>query len=67
MDVLRWIEKVIDSCQTYEQTHIAYTLINVHYRDMYIKNKGFNSPLYNEWRRVGDTIFIKQLTLSNKK
>jgi hypothetical protein len=67
IDVLRWIEKVIDSCQTYEQTHTAYTLVNKCYRDMYIGNKGFNSPLFNEWRRVGDAIFIKQLNLSNKK
>lgn len=67
IDVLRWIEKVIDSCQTYEQTHTAYTLIDKCYRDMYIKNEDVYSPLYNEWRRVDNAIFIKQLNLSNKK
>ena len=67
IDVLRWIEKVIDSCQTYEQTHTAYTLIDECYRDMYLKNEDYNSPLYNELKRVKNLIFIKQLNLSNKK
>ena len=66
MDILRWIEKVIDSCETYEQTHTAYTLINKCYRDMYLKNEDYNSPLYNKWKCVKNSVFIKQLELSNK-
>ncbi len=66
MDVLRWIETVIDSCKTYEQTHTAYTLIDECYRDMYLKNEDYNSPLYNELKRVKKLIIIKQLELSNK-
>ena len=27
-DVAKWIEKVIDSCETYQQTHTARQLIN---------------------------------------
>jgi hypothetical protein len=66
IDVLRWIEKVIDSCQTYEQTHTAYELIYKCYRDVYMGGNT-SHPLFQEWARVKNLIFIKQLNLSNKK
>lgn len=65
MDVLRWIEKVIDSCETYEQTHTAYALINKCYRDACMGGDYFH-PLFQEYARVKNSVFIKQLELSNK-
>jgi hypothetical protein len=65
MDVLRWIETVIDSCKTYEQTKTAYILINKCYKDTCMGGEEFYS-LFQEYVRVKKLIIIKQLELSNK-
>jgi hypothetical protein len=59
MDVLKWIEKVIDSCETQSQLLVADKLIDICYRDMYLKNEDSNSPLYQEWKRVSWKIIDK--------
>ena len=60
LDVLKWIEKVIDSCQTFEQTLVADKLIDRCYVNMYLKNEDMNTPLYQEWIRVSWKIVLKQ-------
>lgn len=64
MDVLKWIEKVIDSCKTYQQIIVADKLIYRRYKDMYLKDEDINSPLYQEWKRVNWRIISKQEELS---
>jgi hypothetical protein len=63
MDVLKWIEKVIDSCQTYQQLSVADDLVDRCYRNMYLKNEDINTPLYQEWTRVSWKIVLKQYKL----
>ena len=63
MDVLKWIEKVIDSCQTYQQLSVADNLVDRCYINMYLKNEDINTPLYQEWTRVSWKIVLKQYKL----
>jgi len=56
IDVLRWIETVVDSCKTHHQVLVADNLI-YKYRDMYIKD--INSPLYKEWECINWKIVYK--------
>jgi hypothetical protein len=59
MDVLKWIEKVIDSCETQSQLLVVDKLVDRCYRDMYLKNENFDSPLHQEWKRVSRKIVEK--------
>jgi hypothetical protein len=63
IDVLKWIEKVIDSCQTYQQLSVADNLVDRCYINMYLKNEDINTPLYQEWTRVSWKIVLKQYKL----
>lgn len=60
MDVLKWIEKVIDSCKTYQQLLVADKLLDRCYRNTYLKDEEYGSPLYNEFKRVNWKILYKQ-------
>jgi hypothetical protein len=66
MDVLKWIETVIDSCQTYQQLLVADDLVDRCYKDMYLKNEDMCSPLYDEWKRVSWKIVNKFEELDKK-
>jgi hypothetical protein len=67
MDVLRWIETVIDSCKTYQQLLVADDLVDRCYKDMYLKNEDMNTPLYQEYTRVSWKIVLKQDKLISDK
>jgi hypothetical protein len=60
-DVKKWIEKVIDSCETYEQTFTAKKLINNFSKNL-IK---FTSPKTK--REFYNIITVLELELSAKK
>ena len=67
LDVLRWIETVIDSCKTYQQLLVADDLVDRCYVNMYLKNEDMNTPLYLEWTRVSWKIVLKQDKLISDK
>lgn len=48
-DIGKWIEKVIDSCETYQQTFTVYKLIRNFDKQLLINNpdKYWNSYLYD--------------------
>lgn len=66
MDVLKWIEKVIDSCKTYQQLLVADKLIGRCYMNMYLKDEEYGSPLHNEFKRVNWKIVYKQEALAKQ-
>jgi hypothetical protein len=66
VDVLRWIETVIDSCKTHQQVLSAYNLTLRCYKNMYLKDVDMYSPLYQEWKRVKWKVIDKMELLENK-
>ena len=64
MDVLRWIEKVIDSCETYQQTRVADKLLH-HYKKIYVLYD-LTTPLYHEWNKINWELGRKQNELLGK-
>lgn len=65
MDVLRWIEKVIWSCETVSQVLVADKLIDRCFRKTY--NVVYGTPLYEEWRRISWLITCRLDEINDKK
>ena len=61
-DVAKWIEKVIDSCETYEQTITVYNLIR-NFRKQLMKN----TPDKYWYSYQYDVIWPLETTLNNKR
>jgi hypothetical protein len=68
MDVLKWIEKVIDSCKTYQQLLVADKLLDRCFMDMYItKKEKYGSPVFDEWRKLSWKSTYKMSELTDPK
>jgi len=67
-DVAKWIEKVIDSCETYQQTHSARQLVrNFEKQLMRITpDKYWNSYQYTVIHPLRDLVRIKRQSFINK-
>jgi hypothetical protein len=60
-NVLRWIEKIIWSCETVSQVLVADKLIDRCFRKTY--NIVYGTPLYDEWRRISWLITCRKIQL----
>jgi len=67
-DISKWIEKVIDSCETYQQTHSARQLVrNFEKQLMRITpDKYWNSYQYTVIHPLRDLVRIKRQSFINK-
>ena len=67
-DVSKWIEKVIDSCETYQQTFTALTLVSNFAKQLRTKSpdKYWNSYQYTVIHPLRDLVRIKRQSLINK-
>ena len=67
-DVAKWIEKVIDSCETYQQTHGAKQLVTNFAKQLRTKSpdKYWNSYQYTVIHPLRDLVRIKRQSLINK-
>ena len=67
-DVAKWIEKVIDSCETYQQTHTAKQLVTNFAKQLRTKSpdKYWNSYQYTVIHPLRDLVRIKRQSLINK-
>ena len=64
-DVQRWIEKVIDSCETYDQIHPARRLI-WNFEKQMIRNKVDSGILYTIGHYLRDVISYKVQAIRGK-
>ena len=64
-DVAKWIEKVIDSCETYQQTHTAKQLVTNFAKQLRTKSpdKYWNSYQYTVIHPLRDLVRIKRQSL----
>jgi hypothetical protein len=67
MDVLKWVEKVIYSCETVAQLRVADKLIDRCYRKKYITLTEYGTPLYTEWKKVSWLVSIRMERLIDEK
>lgn len=67
-DISKWIEKVIDSCETYQQTHTAKQLVTNFVKQLRTKSpdKYWNSYQYTVIHPLRDLVRIKRQSLMNK-
>ena len=67
-DVAKWIEKVIDSCETRQQTHTAKQLVTNFAKQLRTKSpdKYWNSYQYTVIHPLRDLVRIKRQSLINK-
>ena len=67
-DVAKWIEKVIDSCETYQQTHTAKQLVTNFTKQLRTKSpdKYWNSYQYTVIHPLRDLVRIKRQSFINK-
>ena len=67
-DVAKWIEKVIDSCETIEQTFTAKKLISNFAKQLRTKSpdKYWNSYQYTVIDPLNDLVRIKRQSFINK-
>ena len=67
-DISKWIEKVIDSCETYQQTHTAKQLVTNFAKQLRTKSpdKYWNSYQYTVIHPLRDLVRIKRQSLMNK-
>jgi disulfide oxidoreductase YuzD len=67
-DVAKWIEKVIDSCETIEQTFTAKKLISNFAKQLRTKfpDKYWNSYQYTVIDPLNDLVRIKRQSFINK-
>jgi hypothetical protein len=67
-DVAKWIEKVIDSCETHQQTITAKKLITNFAKQLRTKypDKYWNSYQYTVIHPLRDLVRIKRQSLINK-
>lgn len=64
-DVQRWIEKVIDSCETYQQTHSARVLV-WNFEKQMVRNKVDSGILYTIGHHLRDVISNKVQAIQGK-
>jgi hypothetical protein len=64
-DVQRWIEKVIDSCETYDQTRSARRLI-WNFEKQMVKNKVGGNIAYTIGAHLRDVISNKMVEIREK-
>jgi hypothetical protein len=64
-DVQKWIEKVIDSCETYEQTRSARVLV-WNFEKQMIRNKVDSGILYTIGHYLRDVISYKVQAIQGK-
>jgi hypothetical protein len=64
-DVQRWIEKVIDSCETYEQTHSARVLV-WNFEKQMKRNKVDSFIIYTIGHNLRDVISYKVQAIRGK-
>ena len=64
-DVEKWIEKVIDSCETYEQTHSARVLV-WNFEKQMKRNKVDSGILYTIGHHLRDVISYKVQAIQKK-
>ena len=67
-DISKWIEKVIDSCETYQQTHTAKQLVTNFATQLRTNSpdKYWNSYQYTVIHPLRDLVRIKRQSLINK-
>ena len=67
-DVSNWIEKIIDSCETIEQTFTAKKLISNFAKQLRTKSpdKYWNSYQYTVIHPLNDLVRIKRQSIINK-
>jgi hypothetical protein len=67
-DVAKWIEKVIDSCETYQQTFTAKQLVTNFAKQLRTKSpdKYWNSYQYTVIHPLNDLVRIKRQSFINK-
>ena len=67
-DVAKWIEKVIDSCETYQQTFTAKQLVRNFAKQLRTKSpdKYWNSYQYTVIHPLRDLVRIKRQSFINK-
>ena len=67
-DVAKWIEKVIDSCETYQQTHTAKQLVTNFAKQLRTKSpdKYWNSYQYTVIHPLETMVTSKRQSLMNK-
>ena len=67
-DISKWIEKVIDSCETYQQTHTAKQLVTNFAKQLRTKSpdKYWNSYQYTVIHPLRDLVSIKRQSFINK-
>ena len=67
-DVAKWIEKVIDSCETYQQTFTAKQLVTNFAKQLRTKSpdKYWNSYQYTVIHPLRDLVRIKRQSFINK-
>jgi hypothetical protein len=64
-DVQKWIEKVIDSCETYEQTRSARVLV-WNFEKQMVRNKVDSGILYTIGHHLRDVISYKNKEIREK-
>ena len=64
-DVQKWIEKVIDSCETYDQTRSARVLV-WNFEKQMIRNKVDSGILYTIGHHLRDVISNKIVEIQEK-
>ena len=64
-DVQKWIEKVIDSCETYEQTRSARVLV-CNFEKQMVRNKVDSGFLYTIGHYLRDVISYKVQAIKGK-
>jgi hypothetical protein len=64
-DVQKWIEKVIDSCETYDQTRSARCLI-WNFEKQMVRNKVDSSILWTIGGHLRDLIIYKTQAIQKK-
>jgi hypothetical protein len=67
-DVSNWIEKIIDSCETYQQTFTAKKLISNFAKQLRTKSpdKYWNNYQYTVIDPLNDLVIIKRQSFINK-
>ena len=64
-DLQKWIEKIIDSCETYEQTRSARRLI-CNFENQMVRNKVDSGILYTIGHYLRDVISYKVKAIQGK-
>lgn len=64
-DIQKWVEKVIDSCETYDQTHSARILV-WNFEKQMVRNKVDSDIIYTIGGHLRDVISYKNKEIREK-